>query len=278
MNESNPPKVALIDMASCEHILAMAPACLSARETQRWRQYRHQRRQQEWLAGRLAAKALFWQRLEQFGAADPSEHPHLQQLTPSALAALPMKELHQIEILAPEQGKAPQLFWKGTPVNGALSVAHAGGLVCVGINSTGEIGLDVETCELRASAYYRSSFAESEHRWVQRLGGSNRNRWMFGYTLLWAFKESLFKTGLLMQSGMIAADTIIIGLPDLIDDRFSDWSQLNIVPLLPIDLRSGSLPQGRPVRAAYCFNGRCVITLIHLCIKSTSTNLSKDFL
>lgn len=274
MNDSTlAPKVALIDMASCEHVLTIAPACLSARETRRWRQYRHQRRQQEWLAGRLAAKALFWQRLERSGAAASSERPHLQQLTPSMLAALPMKALHQIEILAPEQGKAPQLFWKGAPVTGGLSVAHAGGLVCASISMTGEIGLDVETCELRAPAYYRSSFAESEHRWAQRLGGSNRNRRIFGYTLLWAFKESLFKTGQLIQPGMIAADKIIIGLPDLIDDQCSDWSPPNTVTLLPIELRSSSLPQGRHVRAAYCFNGQCVITVIHLCAKSISTNL-----
>lgn len=267
MNRSNrAPNLALIDMESCEHVLATAHTCLSARETHCWRQFRHHRRQREWLAGRLAAKALFWQRLERSGAADSSEPHQVQQLTPSTLAALPMKELHQIEILAPEQGKAPQLFWKRSPVNGCLSVAHAGGLVCVGISPTGEIGIDVETCELREAAYYRSSFAESEHRWAQQLGGSDQNRKIFGYTLLWAFKESLFKTGQLPQPSMGAADTIIVDLPDLINDQHSDWSQPNTVTPLPVQLRSNSLPRHRHVRAAYCFNGQCVITIIYLCV------------
>lgn len=263
---SRDPNVALIDMDSCEHVLAMAHTCLSARETHCWRQFRHHRRQREWLAGRLAAKALFWQRLERSGSADSSEPHQVQQLTPSTLAALPMKELHQIEILAPEQGKAPQLFWKGSPVNGGLSVAHAGGLVCIGISPTGEIGIDVETCELREAAYYRSSFAESEHRWAQQLGGSDQNRKIFGYTLLWAFKESLFKTGQLPQPSMGTADTIIVDLPDLINDQHSDWSQPNTVTLLPVQLHSNSLPRHRHVRAAYCFNGQYVITIIYLCV------------
>lgn len=267
MNRSNrDPNVVLIDMDSCEQVLSIAHTCLSDRETHRWRQFRHHQRQREWLAGRLAAKALFWQRLERSGAVDSSESHKIQQLTPSTLAALPMKELHQIEILAPGQGKAPQLFWKGSPINGGLSVAHAGGLVCVGISPTGKIGIDVETCELRESAYYRNSFAESEHQWVQRLGGNCQNRKIFGYSLLWAFKESLFKTGQLAQPSMGAAETIIVDLPDLINDHHSDWSQPNTVSLLPVQLRSNSLLRHRHMRAAYCFNGQCVITIIYLCV------------
>lgn len=258
------PTVALIDMARCEQVLAAAPAYLSSRETHHWRQYRHVRRQREWLAGRLAVKALFWQHLYQTDVIDSVEPPQVQHLTPSALAALPMEELHQIEVLAPEPGKAPQLFWKESPVSGGLSVAHAGGLVCVAISLTGDIGIDVETCELRAPAYYRSSFSESEHQWVHRLGENNQDRQILGYTLLWAFKESLFKTGRLLQPGMIAADTIIVDLPNLIIDQRPNWSPPNTVTMLPVQLSSGSLPRALQVRAAYCFNGQCVITIIHL--------------
>jgi 4'-phosphopantetheinyl transferase EntD len=265
------PKVALIDMARCEQALAV-PACLSTREMHRWRQYRHVRRQREWLAGRLAAKALFWQRLERSDVAVPVKALQVQHLTQSTLEALPMEDLHQIEVLAPEPGKAPQLFWKESLVSCGLSVAHAGGLVCVAISLTGDIGIDIETCELRASAYYRSSFSETEHQWVQRLGESNQDRQILGYTLLWAFKESLFKTGRLLQPGMIAADTIIVDLHGLIIEQPSDWSPPNNVTMLPVQLRSGSLPRDLQANAAYCFNGQCVITIIHL-HQPTSVNL-----
>lgn len=266
------PKIALIDMMSCEQVLATAHACLSMRETYRWRQYRHVRRQREWLAGRLAIKALFWQRLEQDDSADSAAPPQVQNLTPSVLEPLLMENLHQIEVLAPGPGKAPQLYWKESPVSGGLSVAHAGGLVCVAISTNGDIGIDVEACELRVSAYYRSFFSESEHLWVRSVGGSDQNRQILSYTILWAFKESLFKTGRLLQQGMIAADTIIVDLPVLSIDQPSDWSPPNTVKMQTVHLRSDSLPQNFNVRAAYCFNEQHVITVIHL-IHPTYVNL-----
>jgi len=167
---------------------------LSADERAKYASLPGERRKSEWLAGRLAAKHLFLNRLEVSGETrSQTWRPALSKLSAESLGVYSTWMYRKIEVLAFD-GK-PGLVWCGKDRPERISLSHTGGLSCACIASGTPTAIDVETSMRRHEAFYRSTFSEVERYWATRgaegeLSGAN---WYF--TLLWTLKESALKLG-----------------------------------------------------------------------------------
>jgi 4'-phosphopantetheinyl transferase superfamily len=159
------------------------------------------RRKEEWLAGRLAAKHIFLNRLERSEESlGPQWRPTLTVLTPDSLRTYSPWMYRQVEVHTSD-GK-PSLVWCGTERPESISLSHAGGVSCASISSGAPTAIDIETAAPRVGAFYRNNFTAAEREWAH-LGAvreSRRSNWYF--TLLWTLKESVLKLGWLKQAGV----------------------------------------------------------------------------
>lgn len=167
---------------------------LSADERARYASLPGERRKSEWLAGRLAAKHLFLNRLEMFeGTRSNNWRPALSKLSTETLGVYSPWMYRKVEVLT-DDGK-PRLVWCGKARTERVSLSHTGGLSCACIAQETPTAIDVETSVRRHEAFYRNTFSEVERDWATRgaegeLGEAN---WYF--TLLWTLKESALKLG-----------------------------------------------------------------------------------
>lgn len=171
----------------------LAPAafagCLTAAEQARCARFARPERQARFVAGRLAAKYLFLQRLD--GAAPAP----LARLTPEALGDFSPWMYRAVEIL-PDAGGVPRLAWNGRPRPERVSVAHTDGLTVASLAEAGPLGLDVEQALPRRDAFYAGNFTPGERRWVARSAWATGVPFTWLYTLLWTLKEALLKAHL----------------------------------------------------------------------------------
>lgn len=167
---------------------------LSADERAKYASLPGERRKSEWLAGRLAAKHLFLNRVEMFeGARSKNWRPALAKLSADALGVYSPWMYRKVEVRA--DGGKPRLVWCGEDRTERVSLSHAGGLSCACIASGAPTAIDVETSVGRHEAFYRNTFSEVEQLWATReaSGESGGANWYF--TLLWTLKESALKLG-----------------------------------------------------------------------------------
>jgi hypothetical protein len=188
---------------------------LSADERAKYVSLPGERRKSEWLAGRLAAKHLFLNRLEMSeGTRSQPWRPTLSKLSAAMLGVYSPWMYRRVEVLAHEG--EPRLAWCGKDRPERISLSHTGGLSCVCIASGTPTAIDVETAAMRHDAFYRNTFTEAERDWATRgargeLMGTN---WYF--TLLWTLKESALKLGWLNPASIWNLPRIEIGgLPGL---------------------------------------------------------------
>lgn len=167
---------------------------LSADERAKYLSLPGERRRSEWLAGRLAAKHLFLNRLEMFeGARSLAWRPALSKLSADALGVYSPWMYRRIEVLA-HDGE-PRLVWCGEDRPERVSLSHTNGMSSACIAFGTPTAIDVETSVRRHEAFYRNTFTEAERCWATRgtegvFGSSN---WYF--TLLWTLKEAALKLG-----------------------------------------------------------------------------------
>ena len=155
-----------------------------------------QTRKREWLAGRLAAKFIFLNRLETSPVTpDRDWRPTLTRLTSDSLDQYPSWMYQQAEVVTAEA--KPSLRWCGQPRPESISLSHSAGTSCASLTFGAPIAIDIETTIRRLEAFYRINFSDAEREWA--IGATaSRSDWFF--TLLWTVKESIVKLGCFPQA------------------------------------------------------------------------------
>lgn len=161
--------------ATCEEISDdLLELWLSPRERARLDGFRSDKRRRDWLAGRLAAKALLIEYLQDRGEGD--------------------RRPAEIEIAYGPRGE-PQAYVRGERLGEiALSIAHSGGRGFAGLSEAsqeGRIGVDLERLRpVRPDLIKRFLSAEERKALTSRFPGERASE---GIVLFWALKEAAFK-------------------------------------------------------------------------------------
>jgi 4'-phosphopantetheinyl transferase superfamily protein len=181
-----------------------------------------QTRKSEWLAGRLAAKYIFLNRLETLqGTQNERWRPTLSKLSSATLDLYPSWMYQKVEVVT--TGAKPGLVWCGQARPESISLSHSCGVSCASLSFGAPTAIDIETAVPRLDAFYRINFSDAERRWAISAARdeSSRSDWFF--TLLWSLKESALKLGCLKQANVWNLPGIEIdGLPG-VNDIGSFW-------------------------------------------------------
>lgn len=194
---------------------------LSVDEKTNYMALRSQTRKSEWLAGRLAAKYIFLNRLELSPEAqDRDWSPTLSKLSSATLGDYSPWMYQKVEVVS--NGGKPNLIWCGGARPENISLSHSRGVACASIGFGKPIAIDIEATAPRLDAFYRVNFTEAERCWATRVadGEQIRSNWFF--TLLWTIKESVLKLGRLQASVWTLPGIEIDGLPG-VDDIGPFW-------------------------------------------------------
>lgn len=172
------------------------------------------KRRQEWLAGRIAAKALLLRHL-----------------------GLELDRAGQVEVLADEDrrpvahGLAPD--GSRTPIPLSVSISHRGGAVGAALATAGSVGLDIEVMEPRSEALLADHFTGREASMMGGLGGEEGT---FAIALFWSVKEAGLKAAGVGLS-VPAADAEVVRLDPgdrtgtlALGGQVLDTSRLDLVP------------------------------------------------
>lgn len=152
-----------------------------------------QSRKSEWLAGRLAAKYLFLNRLEMPRTQGRQWSPTLSELSSDALGVYSPWMYQKVEVVT-NSGK-PGLVWCGQARPEGISLSHSGSVSCAAIALGTPTVIDLETTRPRIDAFYRNNFTEAERSWAVRGAGGESIKANWFFTLLWTLKESALKLG-----------------------------------------------------------------------------------
>ena len=164
---------------------------LTPEERARYEGFRFDKRQQDWLLGRWAAKQALLE-----------------------LTELPQSDITRFEILSASSG-APVASLDGRPYDTGLSISHSNGRAFSVVSSeTTELGCDVELVEPRSAAFVETFFTAAERERVQRAAAEYRDILV---TMIWSAKESTLKA---LRTGL-KVDTRSV---EVIDDcAGEDW-------------------------------------------------------
>ena len=191
---------------------------LSVAERTKYVALPNQTRKNEWLAGRLAAKYIFLNRLEAPQVTqDKRWRPSLSKLSADTLGNYPSWMYQQVEVVT--AGAKPGLVWCGQARPESVSLSHSGGLSCASVTFRAPTAVDIESTAPRFDAFHRVNFSDAERRWAV-TASSCRSDWFF--TVLWTLKESVLKLGCFGQASLWNLPRIEIeGLPGVNDiERF----------------------------------------------------------
>lgn len=149
--------------------LDLAPTIwLSEQELERFQQLaRYPKRQQEWLAGRVAVKQLL-------AVVDPTMAP------PDPKA---------VQVLNLASG-APYVVLKGTPLAGFLSLSHRAECSLCAWSAATPLGIDLEWIEERSPAFIQDYLTPAEQSAVQGCALEKRAGLV---NCLWSAKEAVLK-------------------------------------------------------------------------------------
>jgi hypothetical protein len=175
-----------------------------------------QARKREWLAGRLAAKYLFLNRLEMSEGTHRQWGPTLLKLSWESLGAYSPWMYRKVEVLPNDTipSRRPKIIWCGKDRPESVSLSHTGDVSCACLVMGPPTAIDIETAVPRIDAFYRNTFTAAERSWVTSgaEGKAITSDWLF--TLLWTLKESALKLGWLNQPNIWNLPRIEIdGLP-----------------------------------------------------------------
>jgi 4'-phosphopantetheinyl transferase EntD len=186
-----PALVGILD--SAELMAADSRVWLCAEEFQDYSLIRNQRRKDEWLAGRVAAKFVF---LERERSSAPSAEPCLRQIDAGALAEFPSETYREVIVsrdVSPAGGPA-RIGWRSKEERVRAAISHVNGTACAFIGSTETYSVDLEAPSPRIPAFYVHNFTPRERSWTSACASAFDldSDWL--YTLLWSAKECLLKT------------------------------------------------------------------------------------
>ncbi len=146
-------------------------------ERARYGEFRFDKRRQDWLLGRWAAKQALLE-----------------------LAELPQSDIARFEIV-PAPGGAPMAQFDGSPHDVGLSISHSSGRAFSVVSSElSELGCDIELVEPRSAAFVDTFFTTTESERVQGAAADFRDILV---TMIWSAKESTLKA---LRTGL-RADT-----------------------------------------------------------------------
>ncbi len=159
---------------------ALLDLALSPRERAQYERLRSARRRRDWLAGRVAAKALLLE--------------HLRETDASASDAFDALKLKDIVIVPDPQG-APKALVQGQKLRGvSLSLAHSHGQGFAGLallEREGHIGVDLERIRpVHPKLKERILSAEERVMLAEHFSPERESQ---GLVLLWTLKEAAYK-------------------------------------------------------------------------------------
>ncbi len=166
---------------------------LTPAERARYDGFRFEKRQQDWLLGRWAAKLALLK-----------------------LAGLPRSDIARFEVLSASSG-APVARLDGRPHDAGLSISHSHGRAfSVASGETTDLGCDIERVEPRSAAFVETFFTAAERERVQHAAAEHRDILV---TRIWSAKESTLKA---LRTGL-RADTRSVEVIDDSERAAGDW-------------------------------------------------------
>ena len=172
---------------------------LTPDELTRHEGFRFDKRRQDWLLGRWAAKQALL-----------------------ALHGLPQCDVGRFEILSASSG-APLARFDGKPYETGLSISHSNGRAFSVVSTeTTELGCDIELVEPRSVAFVETFFTAAECKRVQRAAAEYRDMLV---TMIWSAKESTLK----VQRTGLRADTRSVEVIEAGDEPGGAWNRARTI-------------------------------------------------
>ncbi len=178
---------------------------LTAAEKERLWGIRNEKRRKKWLAGRMAAKYLYLDRLTQSNSRRESDEMVFTELARDNIESFEPSRYQGVEILPPtgSTGNVPRLSVRDVEQDYPdISLSHTDGLTCACLADNTLIGVDLELSERRLDSFYRLNFTCSETEWVREITARNDINKFWLYTILWSLKESALKSRHCSESSM----------------------------------------------------------------------------
>jgi hypothetical protein len=185
--------VAALD--SAEITGAIQTSCLREAEIQEAAAIANQRRREEWVAGRLAAKYAFLCG-ERFHESAGLGELYVRKLDSADLATFSSAEYRSVSVIrdrTPGGGPA-RVGWSSGSDTIQVAISHSAGYSCASLGTAGVCSLDLETPTQRVPEFYLHTFTHRERGWVGACAGSYGLNPEWLYTLLWSARECLLKT------------------------------------------------------------------------------------
>lgn len=187
------PMVAGVD--SARMTWEFQQSCLRETEMQEAVAISNQRRRDEWIAGRIAAKYVF---LCATGAGECAETGALdfRMLSTADLSALGSEAYRSVAITRSQAvgGGRARAGWSHGSDTVQVAISHSSGIACASLGTTGVHSLDIETPASRVPEFYLQTYTQRERDWVGSCVHAYgiHSDWL--YTLLWSTRECLLKT------------------------------------------------------------------------------------
>jgi phosphopantetheinyl transferase len=193
-------QIAIMSTDVGSQLFTFAEDYLSEKEMTQFRQCKCFKRKKEWFTARLVSKLLVlnYEDKPMLGETVFEWTPLLKLYKLSDICKVLPRKIRMVTIVKGGhtlKGK-PEIYFDGCHNSYLhLSISHTGGWAAASISSLGAIGIDLEECISRSSAFYNDFFTPWEKDWVQRNIEAELTAEKL-YTLLWTLKESYYKTGL----------------------------------------------------------------------------------
>jgi len=172
---------------------------LTKSEQSRLQRFRFEKRRNDWLLGRWAAKNAIL---------------HIEKL--------PVADIARIEIPSAPSG-APQAFLDGEALETGISLSHSHArALCVVSHDVLLPGCDIELVEMRRPAFVETFFTDSERQLVDDAEPSARDTLV---TMIWSAKESTLKA---LGTGL-KVDTRSIEVTPTDDPVSAGWNTVDVV-------------------------------------------------
>jgi hypothetical protein len=247
------PLVAILDSAGFP--ADCYTSFLSAAELSDASAIANDRRRQEWVAGRVAAKYVFLHR-DRCCASAASTAMHSRHLTNTELAIFAPETYRSVDVIKDKSpgGGPAGAGWHAEGTTVKVAISHARGLACAFIGTEKVYSLDLEAASPRIPAFYLQNFTAAERDWAStssRLLNVDSD-WL--YTLLWSAKECLLKTprfaGLSLWN-MPSLEIDFLGGSEHLAKVYASGSLPGIFHLLRAEVSSPEFQQGPRCRTPF---------------------------